>query len=226
MRILIIEDEKKMAELLRRGLEEENHSVIVANTGTEGLQTAQLCEFDVMVLDIMMPGIDGFEVARRLRHSGDRTPILILTARDALPDVVKGLDLGADDYLTKPFSFAEFLARLRAVSRRGPVARPARLQVGDLILDPATHEVFRKSKQIALTRREYALLEFLMRNAGRVVARAAIIEAVWGFDQMIEDNTLEAFIKLLRNKIDNGHRVKLIHTVRGFGYQLHESKGS
>jgi len=226
MRILIVEDEKKMAELLKKGLEEENHSVIVANTGTHGLEIAELYEFDVMVLDIMLPGVDGFEVARRLRQRGNRTPILMLTARDALPDVVRGLDLGADDYLTKPFSFAEFLARLRAVSRRGPVARPARLQVGDLVLDPATREVVRKGKQIPLTRREYALLEFLMRNAGRVAPRAAIIEAVWGFDQTIEHNTLEAFIKLLRNKIDNGHKVKLIHTARGFGYRLHEDSES
>jgi DNA-binding response OmpR family regulator len=220
MRILIVEDERKMAELLRKGLEEEGHSVTLAYTGTEGLQTAESYEFDVIVLDVMLPGIDGYEVTRRLRQSGNRTPILILTARDAVHDVVKGLDLGADDYLTKPFSFSEFLARLRATSRRGPVERPASLRVGDLLLDPASHEVCRKGKKIDLTKREYALLEFLMRNAGRVMARTAIIEAVWGFDQPIEDNTLEAFIRLLRMKIDRNHKTKLIQTIRGFGYLL------
>jgi two-component system response regulator MprA len=222
MRILIVEDESRMAALLRKGLEEEGHSVTLAYSGTEGLEIARLFEFDAFVLDIMLPGPDGYEVARRLREKGDRTPILILTARDAVHDVIKGLDIGADDYMTKPFSFAEFLARLRAVSRRGPVERPAALRVGDLSLDPASHEVCRSGKKLLLTKREYMLLEFLMRNAGRVMPRTTIIEAVWGFEQSIEDNTLEAFIRLLRVKVDKGHKVKRIETIRGFGYRLQE----
>jgi two-component system response regulator MprA len=222
MRILIVEDESRMAALLRKGLEEEGHSVTLAYSGTEGLEIARLFEFDAFVLDIMLPGPDGYEVARRLREKGDRTPILILTARDAVHDVIKGLDIGADDYMTKPFSFAEFLARLRAVSRRGPVERPAALRVGDLSLDPASHEVCRRGKKLLLTKREYMLLEFLMRNAGRVMPRTTIIEAVWGFEQSIEDNTLEAFIRLLRVKVDKGHKVKRIETIRGFGYRLQE----
>jgi len=215
-----------MAALLRKGLEEEGHSVTLGYSGTDGLEIAQLFEFDVVVLDIMLPDIDGYEVARRLRENGNHTPILMLTARDAVHDVIKGLDIGADDYVTKPFSFAEFLARLRAVSRRGPVERSVSLRVGDLSLDPASHEVLRKGKPILLTRREYGLLEFLMRNEGRVMSRTAIIEAVWGFDQSIEDNTLEAFIRLLRQKVDKGHKVKLIQTIRGFGYRLQEEPKS
>jgi two-component system response regulator MprA len=207
-------------------LEEEGHSVTLAYSGTEGLEIARLFEFDVLVLDIMLPGADGYEVARRLREKGNRTPILILTARDAVQDVIKGLDIGADDYVTKPFSFTEFLARLRAVSRRGPVERPASLRVGDLSLDPASHAVCRNGKKLFLTKREYALLEFLMRNAGRVMSRTAIIEAVWGFGQSVEDNTLEAFIRLLRMKVDKGHKVKRIETIRGFGYRLQEDPGS
>lgn len=222
MWVLIVEDEPRMAELLRKGLEEEGHSALVAQDGGTALATAQSHHFDAIVLDIMLPGIDGYEVTRRLRAARVRTPILILTARDATPDIVNGLDVGADDYLTKPFSFTEFLARLRAVSRRGPVAHPVSLQVGNLVLDPATHQVTRAGRPIALTRTEYRLLEFLMRRPGAVVSRDAIIEAVWGFDNTVENNTLDAFIKLLRAKIDHAHPPKLLHTVRGFGYSLRE----
>ena len=171
MHVLIVEDEKKMAELLKKGLEEENHSVSLAFDGRDALEMAQALEYDAIVLDLMLPGIDGFEVARRLRKGGNKTPILVLTARDTVPDVVKGLDIGADDYMTKPFSFEEFLARLRAVSRRGSAPRPTLLQVADLILNPASHVVTRAGEEISLSRTEFRLLEFLMRRAGRAVAQ-------------------------------------------------------
>ena len=220
MRVLIVEDEKRMAGLLKKGLEEENHSVTLAHDGRAGLEMAEFYEFDAIVLDIMLPGIDGFEVARRLRRNRNQTPILILTAREAVPDVVKGLDVGADDYLTKPFAFDEFLARLRSVARRGSTPRPTCLHVADLTLDPATRQVRRGDQEIHLTPTEYRLLDFLIRRAGRVVSRSAIVEAVWGFDQEVEENTLDAFVRLLRSKVDLGFRQKLIHTVRGVGYTV------
>jgi len=223
MRVLIVEDEKRMAELLKKGLEEEKHSATIAYDGPAGLEMAELYEFDAIVLDIMLPGIDGFEVARRLRRNRNQTPILILTARDAVPDVVKGLDVGADDYLTKPFAFDEFLARLRSVARRGSSPRPTRLQVADLTLDPATHQVFRGNQEIHLTPTEFRLLDFLVRRAGRVVLRNALVEAVWGFEQEVEENTLDAFVRLVRSKIDRDFKHKLIHTVRGVGYTIRQS---
>jgi DNA-binding response OmpR family regulator len=189
----------------------------------EGLELARVYEFDVIVLDLMLPKVDGFEVARRLRHSGNQTPILILTARDAVPDIVKGLDLGADDYLTKPFSFEEFLARLRTVARRGSAPRPTRLQVADLTLDPASRQAIRGGREIRLSPTEYRLLELLMRRPGRVVSRTAIVEAVWGLENDIEENTLDAFVRLLRGKVDKGFSPKLIQTVRGIGYCLRGS---
>ena len=224
MRVLIVEDEKKLADLLKKGLDEDGHIATVAHTGVDGLECAQASRFDAVVLDVMLPGLDGFEVARRLRKANNRTPILILTARDAVSDIVKGLDLGADDYLTKPFSFVEFLARLRAVSRRGPVSQPPLLRAADLTLDPSTCEVFRGDKQIPLTKKEYLLLELLLRNAGRVVRREVILDTIWGTEESVENNTVDAFIKLLRNKVDQGHDSKLIHTVRGFGYRLCEGE--
>jgi two-component system response regulator MprA len=223
MRVLIIEDEKGMAELLKKGLEEENHRVALAFDGLEGLELAKIYEFDAIVLDLMLPRVDGFEVARRLRHAGNQTPILILTARDAVPDIVKGLDWGADDYLTKPFSFEEFLARLRTVARRGSAPRPTRLKVADLTLDPASRHARRGRQEIHLSPTEYRLLELLMRRAGRVVTRTTIVEAVWGLENDIEENTLDAFVRLLRGKVDKGFSPKLIQTVRGIGYCLRES---
>jgi DNA-binding response OmpR family regulator len=195
----------------------------LAFDGLEGLELARVYEFDVIVLDLMLPKVDGFEVARRLRHSGNQTPILILTARDAVPDIVKGLDLGADDYLTKPFSFEEFLARLRTVARRGSAPRPTRLQVADLTLDPASRQAIRGGREIRLSPTEYRLLELLMRRPGRVVSRTAIVEAVWGLENDIEENTLDAFVRLLRGKVDKGFSPKLIQTVRGIGYCLRGS---
>jgi DNA-binding response OmpR family regulator len=222
MHVLIVEDEKKMAGLLKKGLEEENHTVSLAFNGLDALEMALDLECDAIVLDLMLPGIDGFEVARRLRKGGNKTPILVLTARDTVPDVVKGLDTGADDYMTKPFSFEEFLARLRAVSRRGSAPRPTVLQVADLVLNPATHEVSRAGEEISLSRTEFRLLELLMRRAGRVVPRNTIVQSVWDADEDVEENTLDAFISLLRNKVDRDHKAKLIQTVRGTGYTIRD----
>jgi DNA-binding response OmpR family regulator len=220
LRILVIEDEKKMADLLESGLSEEGHSVLVANTAADGLALALEESFDVMVLDLMLPGFDGFEVTRRLRKAGQNTPVLMLTARNSVGDIVQGLSSGADDYLKKPFSFEELLARLLALSRRGPAVQQVELRVDDLSLDTSTHQVTRNREQIALTKKEYMLLEFLMRNTGHVLSRDTIIQAVWGYDGTTENNTLEAFVKLLRKKIDDGHSNKLIQTVRGFGYRI------
>ena len=218
MNLLIVEDEKRMAELLRKGLEEEGHTVVSAADGIEGLELSRSYDFDMIILDIMMPRLDGYELAKRLRADRIPTPVLMLTAKDSVQDIVHGLDLGADDYLTKPFSFNELLARLRAVKRRAPVPQPTTLQVDDLVLDPATREVTRGSVRLALTRTEYSLLERLMGRAGKVVPRRILIESVWGFDREIEDNTLDVFVRLLRSKVDGNGRNKLIHTVRGVGY--------
>jgi len=226
MRVLLVEDDPRMVDLLRRGLEEEGYVVTTATDGRTGLELATHYDFETIILDVMLPGMNGFEIARRLRRNRRQVPILMLTARDAVPDIVQGLDLGADDYLTKPFSFEVLLARLRALTRRGPAAQPVPLRVGDLVLNPATREVSRSGVPISLTRTEHNLLEFLMRRPGQVVSRTTLIEAVWGFEREIESNTLEAFIRLLRSKIDAGHPTKLIHTVRGVGYTLREEKGA
>lgn len=222
MHLLVVEDEQRMAGLLRRGLEEEGYVVTVASDGLSAVDITLAGHFDLILLDVMLPGIDGFEVAQRLRRNGIRAPILMLTARDATPDIVQGLDLGADDYLTKPFSFDVLLARIRALLRRGPVGQPACLRVGDLELDPGTHEVRVGERQVHLTRTEFSLLEYLMRRRGQVVSRDALIEAVWGYDREIESNTLDAFIRLLRAKVETGSGDRLIHTVRGVGYTVRE----
>jgi DNA-binding response OmpR family regulator len=222
MRILIVEDERRMAEVLRKGLSEDGHVVEVAHSGVDGLELARTSAFDVMVLDVMLPGLGGLDVARRLRQARNRTPILMLTARDANADIVAGLDAGADDYLVKPFAFDVLVARLRAVSRRGPVVRGPVIRVADLTLDPAAHDVRRGDDRVELTRTEFALLECLMRRAGAVIPRAALIEGVWGHGREIEDNTLDAFVRLLRQKVDEGGRPRLIHTVRGIGYCVRE----
>jgi DNA-binding response OmpR family regulator len=222
MRILVVEDERTMAELLRQGLEEELHSVCVASDGLSALDQAEGAEFDVIVLDVMLPGIDGFEFARRLRAGKNQTPILMLTARDAVVDIARGLDTGVDDYMTKPFSFVELLARLRAVARRGNSPRPLVLQVGDLVLDPMARQVTRDGCELHLTGTEFKLLELLMRRAGRVVSRDAIVDAVWGNVDDVGENTLDVFISLLRNKVDKSSENKLIHTIRGVGYMVRE----
>ena len=220
MKLLIVEDEARMADLLHKGLTEECHVVARAVDGAEGLSLAKSYEFDVIILDVMMPKVSGYELAKRLRADKNRTPILMLTARDAVPDVVRGLDLGADDYMTKPFSFDELLARLRAVKRRALAAEDTHLEVADLVLNPESREVRRGEERLSLTRTEYSLLERLMYRSGKVVSRRALIESVWGFDRNIEENTLDAFMHLLRNKIDPPGRSKLIHTVRGVGYMI------
>jgi two-component system OmpR family response regulator len=221
--ILIVEDDERMAALLKRGLEHEGHVIAVAADGPEGLDFALSRSFDVVILDVMIPKLSGFEVARRLRGRGCRTPILMLTAKDAPGDIVGGLDIGADDYLTKPFSFDELLARLRAVARRGPIPLPAVLRIGTLTLDPASHEVRRGSREVDLTPREFRLLELLMRRAGKVQTRDAIIEAVWGHDSDVEANTVDVFISTLRRKVDSVKDPPLIHTVRGVGFCLKEN---
>lgn len=221
MQILIVEDEQRMAELLKRGLTEEGHHVVVTRDGATGLETARAAPFDVIVLDTMLPRMDGLTVARRLRDARNQTPILMLTAKDAAADVIRGLDSGADDYLTKPFAFDVLLARLRAVSRRGMIPQPVCLELADVRLDPATRRVTRGKQTLNLTPREFSLLELLLRNSGRVVRRETILESVWGFDCDVNENTLEAFVRLLRLKVDS-REPKLIHTVRGVGYAMWE----
>ncbi len=220
MHLLIVEDETRMAELLRKGLSEEGHIVTCASDGAQGFEVAKNYDFDVIILDLMLPRLSGYELAKRLRSERVRTPILMLTARDSVPDIVRGLDLGADDYMTKPFSFDELVARLRAVKRRAAAADDTSLRVGDLVLDPASREVLRAEHRVSLTRTEYNLLERLIYRAGKVVSRRSLIESVWGFDRDIEENTLDAFMHLLRAKIDPPGRPKLIHTVRGVGYMI------
>ncbi len=221
MQVLVVEDEQQMADLLRRTLEEEGHQVIVVTDGREGLEIARCSPFDVIILDVMLPGMSGIAVARQLRESRVQTPILMLTARDAPSDIVKGLDCGADDYLTKPFSIDILLARVRAVSRRGAVARPVWLEIGGVKLDPASRRVTRDGQVLGLTPREYKLLELMMRNPGRAISRDTILESVWGFGSEVNENTLEVFMRQLRLKVDTGEP-KLIHTVRGFGYRMQE----
>lgn len=222
MQILVVEDERRMAQLLEKTFHEEGHQVVVARDGKEGFEIARCSPFDVIVLDVMLPGHDGITVARKLRECRNQTPVLMLTARDAPSDVVAGLDAGADDYLTKPFSIEVLLARLRAVSRRGAIPRPVRLAIGGVSLDPATHTVTSGGKAVSLTPREYRLLELLMRNPGRAISRDTILESVWGFDSPVTVNTLEVFVRQLRLKVDTGEP-KLIHTVRGYGYRMGEA---
>ena len=224
MRILVVEDDAKMAELLRRGLLREGHLVDVAGDGLTGLEKGQNLPFDAIVLDVMLPGLDGLSVARRLRSSFVRVPILILTARDSPSDIVYGLDAGADDYLTKPFSFEVLAARLRVIARRIASESSSILHVADLILDTQSHEVRRGGRPITLTRTEFVLLEFLMRRAGRVVSRDDLIESVWGFDRDIESNTLDVFIFQLRIKLETASACRLVQTVRGFGYTIREGE--
>jgi DNA-binding response OmpR family regulator len=220
MKILVVEDEKGMAQVLKRGLEEEHYEVSLAADGPAALSLAERNSFDLILLDVMLPGMNGMEVARRLRSHRLEIPILMLTARDSVPDIVKGLDSGADDYMSKPFSFAVLLARIRALERRAAEPRSHALRVADLVLDTMQRRVLRGPREIHLTPTEFRLLEFLMRHEGRVASRHAILDAVWGLNENVEENTLDAFVRLLRRKIDEGEAVKLIHTMRGFGYCL------
>lgn len=217
MKLLVVEDERRMLDLLRRGLSEEGHTVSCAVDGSEGLRMVRDHDFDVVILDVMMPGMNGFELAKRMRTENNFTPVLMLTARDSVPDIVHGLDLGADDYMTKPFSFNELLLRLRAVNRGAVASKKTQLHVADLLLDLSTRKVCRDGERISLTRTEYGLLERLMREAGNVVHREILIASL-GRDA--GSNTLDAFVRLLRNKVDGEDRQKLIHTVRGVGYVI------
>jgi DNA-binding response OmpR family regulator len=220
MKILVVEDETGMAQVLRRGLEEDNHAVSLAHDGLSAISLAEDHQFDLVLLDVMLPGFNGIQVAQRFREIKQDIPILMLTARDSVPDIVKGLDAGADDYVTKPFSFAVLLARIRALERRVAEPRTHTLRVCDLALEITQRRVFRGTREIHLTPTEFRLLEFLMRHGGRVASRGAILDAVWGPSENIEENTLDAFVRLLRRKVDENEPIKLIHTVRGFGYSL------
>ena len=220
MALLIIEDEQKIREVLRRGLEEEGYAVEVAADGETGLELASAKAYELIILDLLLPGRDGLDICRMLRAQGTTIPVLMHTARDAVSDRVTGLDIGADDYLTKPFAFEELLARVRALLRRDRSARPAVLRVADLTLDPATRAVTRGERTVELTTREYQVLQLLMRHAGQPVSRAIIEERVWGSGTDIGSNVVEAYIRLLRRKVDFGHATRLIHTVRGVGYVL------
>jgi len=221
MYILVVEDERRLAQVVRKVLEEEGHTVDVANDGEEGLAIAMDGSHDVIVLDILLPGIDGFEVCRSLRANRVDTPVLLLTALDAVEDRVRGLDAGADDYLPKPFAFQELLARLRALGRRRVQARePDQLQTADLMLDLRRRRAARDGRTIDLSPKEFALLEFLMRNQGRVVTRTQILDHVWGYDYSPDSNLVDVYVTYLRRKIDRGHGQKLIRTVRGAGYAV------
>lgn len=220
MKVLVVEDEKWMAEVLQSALEEEHYSVFLALDGNSALDQVERDDFDLIVLDVMLPGINGWEVARKMRQSGHWEPVLMLTARDAAPDIVKGLDAGADDYLTKPFSLEVLFARLRALSRRPTGQKPLVLTAGDLILRIADRRVFRGTRKINLTPKEFRLLEFLMNNQGRVAHRRAIVDYVWGAEETVESNTLDAFVRLLRRKVDGGENIRLIQTIRGLGYSI------
>jgi DNA-binding response OmpR family regulator len=224
MRVLLVEDDREVAEYLGRSLEEEGNSVTVCFDGATGLRTAESTNFNVIVLDVMLPFMDGIEVTRRLRVDGVVTPIVLLTARDSAHDIVRGLDAGADDYLTKPFSFEVLLARLRARTRIGTAAVRTRLRYADMTMDLETHEVARGTLQLNLTRTEFALLECLIRAGGRVVTRQRLINEVWGDDRDVGNNNLDVFIRLLRTKVDPPGQQRLIQTVRGVGYCLREEQ--
>jgi DNA-binding response OmpR family regulator len=223
MNILVVEDEPEMASALVRGLQEELLDVQLAYDGRRALQLSQDNSFDLIVLDVMLPDLSGFDVVQRLRERSQETPVLMLTARDALPDIVHGLDSGADDYLTKPFSFSELLARIRALGRRGAAGPKNVLELHNLILDVSSRRTFRNGQPILLSMTEFRLLEVLVRNNGRVVTRRALLAAVWGNRREVEENTLDAFVRLLRKKIDQEASVKLIHTHRGLGYSMSAS---
>jgi two-component system, OmpR family, response regulator len=225
MRVLVVEDEVKMAALLRRGLSEEGLNVDVAEEGERALAMASAADYDAVVLDVMLPGIDGFETCRRLRRDGVWAPVLMLTARGSLDDRVVGLDGGADDYMVKPFAFAELLARIRALVRRGTVERPPVIEVGDLRLDPGTREVWRGEVEIDLSSKEFTLLETFMRHAGYVLSRSQLLEQAWEYDFEHRSNVVEVYVRYLRRKIDVPFGKASIETVRGAGYRMRKDGG-
>jgi two-component system, OmpR family, copper resistance phosphate regulon response regulator CusR len=218
MRVLVVEDDLRVAHLVERSLTEDGHVVVVSHDGREGLDLARGNDFDAVVLDVMLPTVNGFEILKTIRADRKSTPVLMLTARDGLQDTIGGLNLGADDYLTKPFHVDVLLARVRAVSRRGQGDQFANLEVGCFTLNRATHELYCRDRQILLTHKEYIVLELLMRRAGQVVLRSQLIEAAWGFDADVGDNSLDVCISTLRNKLSLPEHPRLIRTVRGRGY--------
>ena len=223
MRLLVVEDEMKMARLLERGLREEGHAVDVTGTGEDALWMARAAPYDAIVLDVMLPGMDGFSTCRELRARNVWTPVLMLTARDAIEDRIAGLDTGADDYLGKPFAFSELLARLRALARRAPAERPTELRVGDLRLDPATHRAWRGADELDLTAKEFVLLEVFMRRPGEALSRVQLLDAAWDIAFESQSNVVDVYVRYLREKIDRPFGRESLETVRGVGYRLRES---
>jgi heavy metal response regulator len=220
VRMLIVEDEKSLAEAIKKGLEEEDYAVDVAYNGEDGLFMAENEPSDLIILDIMLPIIDGMTILKKIRKAGVKTPVLMLTAKDAITDKVSGLDSGADDYLTKPFHFEELLARIRVLLRRDSEVKTCAIQIGDLLIDMASHEVKRGGKEILLSAKEYALLELLAINRDKVLSRTYISEHIYDYDFDLDSNVIDVFVNRIRNKIDRGSETKLIHTVRGAGYML------
>lgn len=226
MRILVVEDEVKLASLLRRGMREEGAAADVAIRGEDALWMVDDAEYDVIVLDVTLPGINGFETCRRLRDKSISAPIIMLTARDSVEDRIAGLDGGADDYLTKPFSFAELLARMRALVRRGPVETNVELEVGSLRLNPATHQVWRGDAEIALTAKEFSLLDSFMRRAGLAMSRDQLLDTAWNYEFENRSNVVDVYVRYLREKIDRPFGVKSLETVRGIGYRMRKDGGA
>jgi two-component system OmpR family response regulator len=220
MRVLVVEDERKLGELIRRGLGEEGYAADLADRGEDALWMAQAVSYDAIVLDVMLPGVDGFEICRRMRGSGVWSPVLMLTARDAVEDRVSGLYAGADDYLAKPFAFEELLARLRALTRRAPAERPPVLEVGDLRLDPAAHKAWRGDHELGLSAKEFALLELLMRRRGLTLSRTQLLDGAWDMAFESRSNVIDVYIRYLREKIDRPFGRDSIETIRGVGYRL------
>jgi two-component system OmpR family response regulator len=220
MRVLVVEDERKLGELLRRGLGEEGYAADLADRGEEALWMAQAVSYDAIVLDVMLPGADGFEICRRMRGNGVWSPVLMLTARDAVEDRVSGLDAGADDYLAKPFAFEELLARLRALTRRAPAARPLVLEIGDLRLDPAAHKAWRGDQELVLSAKEFALLELFMRRPGLTLSRTQLLDGAWDMAFESRSNVIDVYVRYLREKIDRPFGRDSIETIRGVGYRL------
>ena len=225
MRVLVVEDEEKLAGLLARGLREEGHAADVAGTGEDALWMAGSAPYDAIVLDVMLPGLDGLATCRRLRERGVWTPVLFLTARDAVEDRVEALDTGGDDYLVKPFSFSELVARLRALTRRAPVERPPTLEAGDLRLDPAAHRAWRGDTELELSAKEFALLEAFMRRPGEVLSRLQLLEAAWDMNYENRSNVVDVYVRYLREKIDRPFGRESLETVRLRGYRLREDGG-
>ena len=223
MKLLVIEDEKKVANFIQQGLSEEEYTVECAYDGEQGLEKALSSEFDVIILDLMLPKRDGISILRELRARGVNTPVLILTAKGTIQDRVIGLDSGADDYLAKPFHFEELTARIRSLLRRSSVEKTTQLKVGDLVLDTVSHKAKRGESDIELTAREYALLEYLMRNADRVLSRSVITQHVWSYNFYADSNLVDVYINRLRNKIEAGGASRLIHSIRGVGYVMRET---